>query len=139
MLPGFFLNRAFRWVALLGFWTKIYIYFFYFPILHLGELQTTCNCFIQNRPTLLYNVHKILVYSMYSTHIEKVHQRGPRLYTSACVACAQGCLPAQFLIGNLSYTPSSEPSRTVLLLNVMYTTDPHHWCNANLPFCATPF
>ena len=30
-----------------------------------------------------------------------------------------------YLIGNLSYTSSSEPSLTVLLLDVMYTTDPH--------------
>ena len=43
---------------------------FYFSILHLGELQRTCKCLLfntQNRPTLLYKVHKILVkYSMYS-------------------------------------------------------------------------
>ena len=30
-----------------------------------------------------------------------------------------------FLIGNLSYSPGSEPSHTVLFLDVMYSTDPH--------------
>ena len=32
----------------------------------------------------------------------------------------------KFLIGNLSYSPCSKPSRTVLLLNVMFTMYPRH-------------
>ena len=39
--------------------------------------------------------------------------------------CGWSCL-IYFLIGKLSYSPSSEPSRTVFFLDVMYTTDPHH-------------
>ena len=31
-----------------------------------------------------------------------------------------------FLIWKLLYSTSSEPSRTVIFLDVMYTTDPHH-------------
>ena len=45
-----------------------YFYIFLFLILHLGELEPTCNP--QNRYTLLYNVHKIPVkYStVHTTH-----------------------------------------------------------------------
>ena len=38
-----------------------------------------------------------------------------------------------FLIGNLSYIPCSEPSRTVLLLDVMYTSDPTTGVNQITP------
>ena len=40
-----------------------------------------------------------------------------------------------FLIGNLSCTPCSEPSNTVLLLDVMHTTDPHQRSKSNSPPC----
>ena len=43
------------------------------------------------------------------------------LYSPACVA---DDYLIYFLIGNLSYSPCSEPSSTVLLLDVMYTMDP---------------
>ena len=45
-----------------------------------------------------------------------------------------------FLIGKLSYSPRSEPSRTVLFFDVMYTTDPHHRSTVNHihPPCAAP-
>ena len=44
-----------------------------------------------------------------------------------------------FLIGKLSYIPSSEPSRTVHFPDVMYTTDPHHRSKSYSPPCAAPF
>ena len=44
-----------------------------------------------------------------------------------------------FLIGKLSYSPSSEPSHTVLLLDVMYTTDPHLRSKSYSPPWAAPF
>ena len=44
-----------------------------------------------------------------------------------------------FLIGKLSYSLSSEPGRTVLLLDVMYTTDPHHSSKSYSPPWAAPF
>ena len=44
-----------------------------------------------------------------------------------------------FLIGNLSYTTCSEPSRTDLLLDVMYIMDSHHRSKSNSPPWATPF
>ena len=47
------------------------------------------------------------------------------MYTPACVAGAYSTVYLiYFLIGNLSYSPCSEPSRIVLLLDVMFTTDP---------------
>ena len=44
-----------------------------------------------------------------------------------------------FLIGKLSYSPSSEPSRTVLFFEVMYTTDARQRCISNSPPWAAPF
>ena len=38
-----------------------------------------------------------------------------------------------FLIGNLSYSPSCQPSRTVLFLEVMYTTNPPSGVNQISP------
>ena len=61
------------------------------------------------------------------------------LYSPACVA---GVYLIYFLIGNLSYTPCCEPSRTVLLLDVIYcthTTDRHHRRQWNSPPWAAPF
>ena len=48
-------------------------------------------------------------------------------------------LPDLLLIRKLSYSPSSKPSRTVLFLDVMYTTDPHHRSKSYSPPCAAPF
>ena len=42
--PEFFLKIRPLWVALVGFWIKIIL--FYFFILHLGEPQTTCFCLL---------------------------------------------------------------------------------------------
>ena len=55
--------------------------------------------------------------------MEEVILEGPipvhcTVYSPACVS---GLYLIKFLIGNLSYSPCSEPSRTVLLLDVMYT------------------
>ena len=44
-----------------------------------------------------------------------------------------------FLIRKLSYSPSSEPSRTVLFFEVMYTTDARQRCKSNSPPWAAPF
>ena len=44
-----------------------------------------------------------------------------------------------FVIGNLSYSPSSELSHTVLFLDVLYTTDPHHRSKSYSTPCAAPF
>ena len=43
-----------------------------------------------------------------------------------------------FLIWNLSYSPSSEPSRTALFLDVMYSTDPHQLRKSFSPSWAAP-
>ena len=70
------------------------------------------------------------------TTIEYCRGALPCTYTPACVAVIY---LIYFLIGNLSYTPCSEPSRTVLLLDVMYTTDPHHRSESYSPPWAAPF
>ena len=43
------------------------------------------------------------------------------------------------VIYNSVYSPSSQPSCTVLLLDVMYTTDPHHRSKSYSPPWAAPF
>ena len=53
--------------------------------------------------------------------------------------CVAGVYLIYFSIGNLSYTPCSEPSRSVLLLDVIYTTDFHHQSTSNSPPWANPF
>ena len=50
---------------------------------------------------------------------------GCTMYSPACEAGVYLPVPASFSIRNLSYSPSSKPSRTGLLLKVMYTKDPH--------------
>ena len=37
----FFENRTFKWVAFIGFWIKIFLFYFLKFILHLGEPQAT--------------------------------------------------------------------------------------------------
>ena len=54
--------------------------------------------------------------------IAKVHYVEGPLAVYSTPACVAGVYLLSFFIGNLSYTPGSEPSRTVLLLDVMYCT-----------------
>ena len=50
----------------------------------------------------------------------------PQPCTPACMAGASGVYLIKFLIGNLSYSPCSEPSRTVLFPEVTYTMYARH-------------
>ena len=73
-------------------------------------------------------------YEKMKNHIEKVHYRG----TLGCTLPHVWLVPTgvyliYVLIGNLSYTPWSEPSRTLLFLDVMNTTDPHQRRKSNSP------
>ena len=75
---------------------------------------------------ILYSI-RVYIYTVYFNnaimHIE---------YSRVALPCTlppvwlHGVYLIYFLIGNLSYIPCSEPSRSVRLLDVMYTTDPHH-------------
>ena len=85
-------------------------------------LRTWTQQVIRAQKCTLYSSSLFTVYKQ--THSHRVSS--PRLYSPTCVA---GVYLAYFLIGNHSYIPCSEPSRTVILLDVIYTTDPHHRCN----------
>ena len=78
-------------------------------------VHTVLNCNMLNRCQLLYD----LLYQLW----RKYYWRGPPLYSPAC---AGGLYLIKFFFGNLSYTPCTDPSRTVLLLDVMYTMHSHH-------------
>ena len=75
----------------------------------------------------LVDVPTLLMFGLVDVPIEKVQ------YISVALDCTvppvwlvlMGVYLIYFLIGNLSYSPSSEPSRIVLFLDVMYSTDPH--------------
>ena len=83
-----------------------------------------------------YKVHKILV--KYSTH-HRISIRRMALPCTVSLACVAGATWDTFLIGKLLYSPSSEPSRTVLFFEVMYTTDARQRCISNSPPWAAPF
>ena len=63
--------------------------------------------------------------------MEEVLLEGPIPVPSP--ACVGGLYLINFLFGNLSYSPGSEPSRTVLLLDVMYTMYARHPSYYNSP------
>ena len=77
---------------------------------------------------MTFVAHRIIVHIVivqYSVrNIEKVYYvEGPSAVQSRL--CGWIYL-IKFLIRNLSYSPSSEPSRTVLLLDIMYTMYARH-------------
>ena len=84
-------------------------------------------------------MYSISIITIYHIHISYI------IYTSTYIQYTRKALPCsvrpgwhgvyliKFLIRNPSYNPCSEPSRTVLLLDVMYTTEAHHPTKWNSP------
>ena len=97
-------------------------------------ILSTLHCIVH---CTLYNVHCALcstVYCIIPQSLFLMMSGRPNQRESILRRGALACtvppvwleLPDKFLIGNLSYIPSSEPSRTGLLLDVMYTMYARH-------------
>ena len=115
-MPNFFKNKAFTW-----FLDQYIFIIFYFPILHLGELQPTCKCFTQNRPTLLYST----VYSVQCTQdTSKVVHTQPLKYLSMLLQELWCRFPYSFRLSRVYGAEINEDGRLLRILYGLYIL----WC-----------